>query len=212
MSRQDAPLPVANVKARLRLTRKAPALPRRESYLSIWIKGTRFRVREESGREAAKIVGDVLAARGLGEPVRTMEEIMDARSQARAGVAGAVTDMYGDLATNEGWVYRGQEPGWLITAEELAPAARQIFFKEPNRQLEPRGQVTHLGRPATEYHGFVEGEEEGIPYKSEVTQIISPPYLLFCSVRDAKNADHYFTRAVVSLEEGVATDEDVTPP
>jgi hypothetical protein len=190
----------------------APALPKREIYMNIWMKGTRFRVRDESGRDVATILGDLSASRGLGVPARTIEEIMDASSQSRDLGAGGVTELYGDLVTTKGWVYRGGEPAWPIAAEQLAPAAAQILAGGIEKQMEPRGQVTRLGRPSTEYHGFLEGDDQGIPYRSEVTLVVSPPYLLFSDVRDAQNAHHYYTREVDSLEEGAVADLDLMPP
>jgi hypothetical protein len=203
-----------NVRARLRLARNHPALPPREDYMGIWMNGTRFRVRDESGRHVTEILGDLSAARGLGVPARSIEEIMDVWSQAqdRGAAARGVTDLYGDLATGEGWVLRGEQAAWPIPADELAPAAEQILAGGLDKQLQPRGQVARLGRPSTQYHGFLEGQDQGIPYRSEVTRVVSPPYLLLSEVRNAQNASHSCTREVVSLEEGATTDRDLTPP
>jgi hypothetical protein len=192
----------------------APLLPKRESYVDIWMKGSRFRVRDESGRHFAEIIGDLSESSGLGVPARTMEEFMDVWSQSldEGATNRGVTEFYGDLSSGKGWVYgEGQAP-WPIEAAELAPAAEQILALGLDDQLEPRDQVTRLGRPSTEYHGFLKEEDQGIPYQSEVTRVVSPPYLLFSHVRDAQNADRYYTREVVSLEEGAATDTELTPP
>jgi hypothetical protein len=182
--------------------------------MDIWMKGTRFRVCDESGRHVAEILGDLSAIRGLGLPARSIEEMMDVWSQSQnIGVTTrGVTELYGDLSTGEGWVLRGEKAPWPILANELAPAAEQILAGGLEKQLQPRGQVTRLGRPCTEYHGFLEGEDEGIPYKSEVTRVVSPPYLLLSIVRNAQNANHSYTREVVSIEEGAAVDQDLTPP
>jgi hypothetical protein len=192
----------------------SPALPPREHYMDIWMKGTRFRVRDESGRHVAEILGDLSAPRGLGAPARSIEEMMDIWSQAQDGEAAArgVTELYGDLATGEGWVLRGEQAAWPIPADDLAPVAEQILAGELDEQLQPRGQATRLGRPSTEYHGILEGQDEGIPYRSEVTRVVSPPYLLLSEVRNPQNADHSYTREVVSLVEGATADPDLTPP
>jgi hypothetical protein len=213
MSQQTTPREYPNVKARLRLSRMAPALPSRESYMDIWMKGTRFRVRDESGRDVASILGDLSSNRGLGAPARSIEEMMDiwSQSQDTGSAARGATELYGDRATGEGWVLRGGQPAWPIQADVLAPAAEQILAGEPDKQAQPPVQVTRLGRQATEYHGFLEGEDRGIQYKSEVTRIVSPPYLLLIEVRNAQSADHYYTREVVSLDEGVVTDSDLIP-
>jgi hypothetical protein len=214
MSQQGPPREYPNVEARLRLSKVAPVLPPRESYMSIWMEGTRFRVRDESGRDVATILGDVSSSRGVGVPARSIEEMMDVWSQSRdtGSAARSVTELYGDLATGEGWVLRGGQAAWPIRADELAPAAEQILAGGLDEQLQPRAQVTRLGRPATEYHGFLEGKDQGIPYRSEVTRVISAPYLLLSEVRNAENAGHSYTREVFSLEEGAAADSDLTPP
>jgi hypothetical protein len=214
MSQQGPPREYPNVEARLRLSKVASVLPPRESYMSIWMKGTRFRVRDESGRDVAAILGDVSSSRGVGVPARSIEEMMDVWSQSRdtGSAARSVTELYGDLATGEGWVLRGGQAAWPIRADELAPAAEQILAGGLDEQLQPRAQVTRLGRPATEYHGFLEGKDQGIPYRSEVTRVISAPYLLLSEVRNAENAGHSYTREVLSLEEGAAADSDLTPP
>src|SRR5262249_38695093 len=95
-----------DVRARLQLTLLHPSLPVRRSVMAIWLKGTRFRVREEAGRHVAAILDDVLAPRGLGAPVRSLEEAMDIWSQSQGGGSSA-TELYGDRATAEGWVRRG---------------------------------------------------------------------------------------------------------
>jgi len=213
MNQQSFAREYPNAKVRLRLSRKGPALPVRESYMDIWTKGTRFRVRDESGRDVASILGDISAARGLGAAPHSMEEIMDIWAQSHMGEATpGATELYGDLATGKGLVYRRGQAAWPIAADTLAPSAEQILVGGLDKQLELRRRVIHLGRPSTEYHGFLEGKDQGMPYKSEVTRVVLPPYLLFSSVCDAQNADYWYTREVVSLDEGAVTDLDLTPP
>jgi hypothetical protein len=179
--------------------------------MDIWAKGTRFRIRDESGRDISAILGDISAVRGLGVAPNSMEKIMDIWSQSYNKGAG-VTELYGDLATGKGLVYRrGQNP-WPIEAAKIVPAVEQIIAGELEKQLEPRGQTKRLGRAATEYHGYLEGEDQGIPYKSEVTRVVSPPYLLFSKVSNAQNADDSYIREIVSLDEGIVADSDLTPP
>ena len=201
-----------NVKARLRLSRRGPALPARESDMEIWLKGPRFRVRDRSGRDVGAILGDITHKRGLGAPPASMEEIMDIRSRSLRTDDSGETELYGDLATGEGWVRRLGQPAWPIPVEELVPAAEQILAGELHPKLEVVRQVTRLGRPATEYHGFLGGDDPGASHSTEVTRIVSGPYLLLNSVRDVQNPDHYYTRDVVSLEEGGVTDSDLELP
>ena len=214
MSQQRLSRDYPNVRARLRLSRMGPGLPPRDSYMDIWLKGTRFRVRDEAGRHVAAILEDLSASRGLGAAPRSMEEIMDIWSQApdMSAAAPAATELYGDLATGQGWVRRGGQAAWPMAAEKLAPAAEQILAGGLDQRLERLGEVTRLGRPGTEYHGFLEGEEQGHAYTSAVTRVVSPPYLVFSHVHDARNPGHYYTCEIVALEEGAATDPDLTPP
>lgn len=210
---QNHPRKYPNVKARLRLSRKGPGLPAREHYMDIWMKGSGFRVRDESGRDVAAILGDLSASNGLGASPHSIEEIMDVWSQSRDANQedSGATELYGNLATNEGWVRRRGQAAWPIAADKLAPAAEQILAGEVDTRLQPRGQVTCLGRICIEYDGFLEGEEQEVPYKSAVTRVVSPPYLLSSVVRDIQNAGHYYTREIVALEEGATTDTELTP-
>jgi len=203
MSRDNVPREFPNVRVRLRRVQRSPGLPVREGTLQIWLKGTRFRVRDEAGRRLSAILADLSAENGLGAAPRTLEEMMDIQSESRIPADG-VTDLYGDLATDEGWVCRKAQPAWRTEAAELAPAAAQSLTGEL-AGLEPRGHVTRLGRACTEYQGALEGG-------SAVTYIVSPPYLLLSHVHAADDADHSYTREVVALEEGAVTDEDLAPP
>jgi hypothetical protein len=214
MSEPKVPRQYPNVQARLRLSRSSPGLPARQSDMEIWLKGSRFRVRDEAGRHVSEILGDQAEPRGLGVPARTMEQIMDVWSLAQdpGAAARGATELYGDTATGEGWVRRGGQEAWPTSADQLAPAAEQILAGDAAARLEPSGQAVVLGRSATEYHGFIAGEEQGTPFRSEVTLVVSPPYLLRRDVRNAQNADHSFVREVVALEEGAVADADLTPP
>jgi hypothetical protein len=200
-----------NVKARVRLLLATPPLPQRENYMDIWLKGTRFRVRDESGRDVSTIIGDLTSSHGLGSSPRSIEEMMDISSQSRI-TDTEPTELYGDLATKQGLVYSQGEDPWPIDAAKLAPAAEQIIAGDLDEQLEPRGEVIHLSRPSTRYHGVLEKDDDGIPSKREVTRIVSLPYLLFSNVRDSQDVDHYYTREVVTLNEGSVDDSDLTPP
>lgn len=210
---QNHPGEYPNVKARLRLSRKGPGLPARENHMDIWMKGTRFRIRDESGRDVAAILGDLSASNGLGASPSSIEEIMDVWSQSQKAndVTHIATELYGDLATNEGWVRRRGETPWPIKAEELAPVAEQILDRELNARLEPRGEVSCLGRLCTEYEGFLAGKDQVTPYKSAVTRIVSPPYVLSSIARNTKNPSHFYAREIIALDEGIVTDKDLAP-
>src|SRR5882724_754032 len=213
MSQPAPPRAYPNVRARLRLTLLHPALPVRRSDMEIWLKGTRFRVRNEAGRHVAEILDDVAAPRGLGAPMRSLEGAMDIWAQSRDGrpAAAGTTELYGDRATSEGWVRRGDQPPWPMPADVLASVAEQILAGEPDSRLQPQGPVTRLGRQATEYRGVLRGEDQAGPYACEVTRIVSPPYLLLNEVRNARNAEHARTTELVALDEGACADPDLTP-
>ena len=174
------------------------------------MKGSRFRVRDEAGRHVSQILGDATEPRGLGVPPRTLEEVMDIWSESqRAGAR--VTEIYGDIASDEGWVAPAGQAAWQVEAAELAPAAEQILTNGLEKRLQARRHVPRLGRAATEYYGFISGNDEKVAYTNEVTLVVSPPYLLLSEVRDAQNPEHYYTREIVSLETGGVSDADLTP-
>jgi hypothetical protein len=197
-----------NVRARLRSTLLHPSLPVRRSEMAIWLKDTRFRVRDEAGRHVAAILDDVSAPRGLGAPVRSLEEAMDIWAQSQDGRSSA-TELYGDRASSEACVRRGDQPPWTMPADALAAVAEQILAGEPDARLQAHGPVTRLGRQAMEYRGVVRGEDDAGSYECEVTRIISPPYLLLNEVRNACNAKHARLVEVIALEEGACSDADL---
>jgi hypothetical protein len=195
-----------NVRARVRLTRAAPGVPRRESFVDVWLKGTRFRVRDEWGRDVATILEDLSEPRGLGKPARTMEDFIDASAQAAHPGAAGPTDLYGDLATNQGWVSSHGQPPWPMPAAELAPAAEQILAGALDPQLEKGEESDCLGRRCITYRGAIDGE-----HPSRVTRVVSPPWLIVSDVRDATSVNHFYTREVILLEEDGVTDDDLVP-
>jgi len=207
-----APPPFPNAKARLRVAARWPATPPREHFLTIWTRDLQFRVRDESGRHVSAILADVEAQRGLGAPPRTMEDFMDAQSRP-ARPRGSGTDLFGDLASSAGLVVRAGQAPWAMAAERLAPAARQILAGDgaPGEPASRRPCV-RLGRPATEIRSTAAGVDNGAPYRNAVTRVVSPPYLLFSHVHDARDPGHYYTREIVSLEEGTVSDPDLAPP
>src|SRR5258706_6998612 len=146
-----------NVRARLQLTLLHPSLPVRRSDMAIWLKDTRFRVRDEAGRHVAAILDDVAAPRGLGAPVRSLEEAMDIWAQSPDGPSSA-TELYGDRAGSEAWVRRGDQPPWPMPADTLAAVAEQLLAGEPDARLQAQRPVSRLGRKATEYRGVLRGE------------------------------------------------------
>jgi hypothetical protein len=200
-----------NARIRLKLHFHAPALPERTIEQTIWLSGTRFHVRDDAGRDLHEILGDVTYPRGLGLPATTMEEIMDRKDAARREPKGA-TDVFGDLASDAGWIAPAGGTPWAKSAGELAPIARQVLSGDRTPELTRAVEVTRLGRTATQYDDVIEVQEHGRALRTEVVRVMAPPYLLLDDRRDAETASYYYVREVLALDEGVVTDADVTPP
>jgi hypothetical protein len=202
-----------NVHVRLRIAQRQPSIPPRDSQLEIWLSGTRFHVRDLTGQAIQDILGDVTAPRQLGVPARTIEDMMDRHSEAQhPDVNPLPTELFGDLATGDGWLVRSDGERRPLRATRLAPAAEQILARDKATGLEPGATSTRLGRPATEYRGVVPVTEDGQPRENHVTRVIAPPYLLFEDTRAATNPAMSYVREILALDEATVTDADLTPP
>lgn len=177
---------------------------------TIWLDGTRFRVRDEAGRDLYEILGDATARRGLGLPAKSMEDIMDRRKAASRPSPGP-TEIYGNLADDVGWVYPPRAARWAKPARELAPVATQILAVDRPGSLNAAGAVTRLGRPATEYRGVVTVDDDGQRFDSAIDCVVALPFLLHDQVRDPGSAEHYYTREVLDLAPGAVTAADLEP-
>jgi len=200
-----------NVHARLRLTQQQPAAPRRDLEVEIWLKGSRFRVRDVAGRRFEEIEADIIAPRGLGEPARSMEDLMD-RSAAARRPARQPTELYGDTAAGDGWIYRANAERRAQATTELVAVAEQLLALGKDTGLRKAGDITLLGRAATEYRGTVAVTEDDTEYRSAVYRVIAPPYLLLEELHDTTVPSLSYRREVLSLQEGEVSDADVTPP
>jgi hypothetical protein len=189
-----------NVHVKLRLSQRAPAIPPRDEELEIWLSGTRFRVRDPHGRRNAEILADATAPRGLGAPARSMEEMMDRFDAASAGrPAGSPTELFGDTATDTGWVFPSRGEPWETSAHKLSPAAEQILAGNKADGLARVGPATRLGRA-------------GVAFENQVVRIIASPYVLLDDARNAGTGSSSYVREIVALDEGSVTDADLTPP
>jgi hypothetical protein len=202
-----------NATARLRIARTGPGLPDRERILTIWLCGTRFRIRDESGAHVSSILDDVPGTRGLGTPLRTVEAMMDLWSEAskRPTRPNRVTELWGDLASDEGYVKHGDADPWPKSADELAPLAVMILAPPVDDRLHVAGGERLLDRTGTRSEGRVEGQDEDGVFETEVTRIVAPPYLLREFVRDLRDPSRTYLRELLSLEEGAVTDADLIP-
>lgn len=205
---------VSNVHARLRLTKRGIGVPEQQDELEIWIKGTRFRIRDAHGRGVADLTADLDEPRGLGAPARTMEEMMDRQSMAdrRAGASPTPSEMYGDRATDAGRAYPAHGAPRAIAARRLAPLVDQIFAGDRASGLTRTGEVTRLGRAAIEYRDTVPVVADGQPAANVVVRVIAPPFLLLDAAHDATVPAMSYVREIVALDEGTVSDADVTPP
>jgi hypothetical protein len=206
-AREDFP----NARIRLRLHFQASGLTERKIEQTIWLRGSKFRVRDEVGRDLYEVLGDVTYPRGLGLPATTIEAIMD-RNEAAERKPTGTTDVYGDLATDVGLIVQTRAKPWSKPAHDLAPLARQVLVGDRVAALVRVGDVKRLGRNATEYKGEVEVEEKGEKRRNVVVRVVAPPFLLLDDVRNAKVAEHYYVREVLAIDEGVVTDADLAPP
>lgn len=202
-----------NVHVKLRLAQRSPATPPRDEELEVWLSGTRFRVRDPHGRRSGEILADATAPRGLGAPATTIEDMMDRRRAAPAARAAMPpTELFGDIATDEGWVVQPHGRPWRASARKLAVVAEQVLAGDKAAGLARVGPVTRLGRGATEYRGTVTGHDGSARFENAVVRVIAPPYLLLDDARNAGTGNSSYVREIVALDEGGVTDAELAPP
>jgi hypothetical protein len=199
------------VRARLRFTRHAPGLPASEHLITVWLGGRRFRVRDESGRSFADIVGDVTAPRGFGVAATSMEDVMDAWRASRHPRNKGATELFGDRQSGVGVVHEAGRDSWTTDATRLAPAAEQLLSNGRETTLEPSGEASYLDRACREYHFTLTGMEDGVPYTSVITWLVSGPYVLVRDVRDARISGLRARTEVIELDEEGFADEVLLP-
>jgi hypothetical protein len=176
----------------------------------IWLDGERFRVRDESGRGYAEITGDVTAERGFGLMPRTMEGVMDAWDASRHP-SDQASELYGDAETGEAVVLEAGRRSWRTDVAAVLPVAEQLLVDGRETTLEPVGESTYLDRPCREYRFALEGEEDGVRYRSDVRWLVSGPFVLLREVRDSPRGGLYVLTEVLELEEGAVAGADLRP-
>lgn len=182
-----------NARLRVRRVRTVPGAPVFETELLIWLSGSRFRVSDPSGRPYRDIVADAVAPRGFGSPPRTMEDFMDAFDASTDDSDLGPTELWGDVATGEACVRQPRGEPWEVDADRIAPVVEQVLAVEGGRFVQ-------------------EGEEDGIPYRSDVLLTVDPPFVVRREVRDAANPQLSALTEVVEVEEGTVTGADLVPP
>ena len=98
---------------------------------------------------------------------------MDISCRVRNEIGRDATEFIGDIATNRGLVREPGQAPWVIEAEAIACVAKQIITDGLEERLEPVKTLTRFGRTCAEYQGVVEGEDNGVAYKSIITRIVS---------------------------------------
>lgn len=192
-----------NVHVRLHLSQHMPDSAPRKNEIEVWLKDTRFRVRELTGRRLDEILADATAPRQLGAPLRTTEH---------GDQMAAPTELYGDLVTGEGWVVGADRPPASVRATVLAPVAEQILAQGKAHGLQGTRPTTRLGRFSIAYRGRIHVSTDGEQFHNMVIRVISPPYILLDDAHNTSNTEQAYVREVTALEEGTVTDAEVTPP
>lgn len=193
-----------NVRARILLTREAPALPRLEAPLTVWWLDDRFHAREESGRSFTEVAADASDPRGLGHLPRTVEGLMDAHIK----LAGRL-DVYGSLSTEQALVVEPRGARWKTDTRRASPIAGQLFPHGLDG-LKPSGKGTVLGRECTEYTTPIEVRDGGLVLRSTARYLVAGGLVLRRDVADGSGLVK-LRAEVTALDEGVVRDADVTP-
>jgi hypothetical protein len=96
-----------------------------------------------------------------------------------------------------------------IDASRLAGLADQVFTHGREEDFEAVGHTTYLGRGCEEYRFSIEGEEDDVPYRSEVRWLVSGPYLMRREIEDAPDGRFGAITEVLERVEGVVTEDDL---
>ncbi len=188
--------------ARVRLLRRtaAPAAPSREDVITVWLDGSRLRLRDDSGRPFPDVLEEVTSPRGFGRATRSLEDLMGAWTPAPT--APRPTDILVDRGSDQTVVSEGGGEPWRIPVGSTDALADLVLTRGRERSLDPVGHEQLLGRDCLDYRFRLEGDEETIPFATEVRWLVAGPYLLRRELRDADNPGRWLTSEVVELVEG----------
>ncbi len=145
-----------NVHLKLRTTNRTAAVADQISEVDIWLRGKKFHIRDHACRPMSFILEDVTDRGGLGRPLESLEEMMDVGTADALREKSSPTEIYGDLASDRAWVQEPFTKPYGMEASELAPIAEQVLSGGKTAGLKAAGNVSRLGRAATEYRGMVD--------------------------------------------------------
>ena len=187
---------------RVRLLRRtaAPAAPSREDLITVWLNGSRLRLRDESGRPFPDVLDEVTSPRGFGRPTRSLEDLMGAWTPAPT--ARRPTEILVDRGSDETVVSEGGGEPWRIPVGSTDALADLVLTRGRERTLSPVGEEQVLDRVCLDYRFRLEGDEDAVPFATEVRWLVAGGYLLRRELRDADNPGRWLTSEVVELAEG----------
>ncbi len=194
--------------ARLRLLRRAaaPGAPSREDTVTVWLDGSRLKLRDESGRPFPDVLDEVTSPRGFGRPARSIEDLMAAWTPA---TTSQPTEILVDLGAGETVVReRGDEP-WRIPVGTTRALVDLVLTGGREQALTPTGEERFLERDCRAYRFTLDGTEDGVRFSTVVDWLVSGPYLLRRELRDADNSGRWMTSEVVELVEGDVGGDDL---
>jgi hypothetical protein len=199
-----------NARLRLRRVATAPGAPNTDAEIVLWLNGPRFHLRDETGRHYSHVLGDVTSQRGFGNTPQTMEDFMNAWTPSER--PRRPTEIFADAASDEAVVVEDGSDPWRLSAGSVLALADQVLTRGRELELDAVGERRFLARDCQEYRFSLEGEEHGIPYRTDVEWLVSVPYLLRQELRDFPHGGLSTITEVVELAEGAVAEDDLRFP
>jgi hypothetical protein len=191
-----------NARAAIVITRELPGTGTIKAPGTIWWRGSRFHVRDESGLTVDDLLALASSPGGFGREPRTKEEFMD----TRVPLSGVI-DVYGDRAARAGTVIKDGRKLELDT-KSLLPLGELLLSGDVDG-LKPTGRGRLLNRDATEYTTSLPGEDGA---GATVRRLVSGQFTLLREVTSERGEGALLRVEVLSLDEGVVHDSDVGGP
>lgn len=199
-----------NAYLKLEWTKKIPSCPEQSGIIEIWLREKQFRVRDATGRFIYEILSDVNSASGLGYLPSTMEEIMDISDRARDTAQKKVIEFWGNIDSNKAWVREAGVDVRSMEVNEIKSIPAQVLQSENELNLSFIKNVELFNNKCNEYRAEISDESKS--YKTQLTYILHPPFILFKQAQDVENEAIYQTHKVVVFQEGSVTPLVVQPP